>query len=58
MALQRISAASPLEKILATLDGDGGLIVEGLFEAAVIEQMREDILEAAADFQPVRPPRI
>jgi len=52
MALQRISAASPLEQILETLDADGGVIIEGLFEVAVIEQMREDILAAAADFQP------
>ena len=52
MALARISATSPLDDILAIIDADGGVIIEGLFPTDVIHRMREDVLAAAGDFAP------
>jgi ectoine hydroxylase-related dioxygenase (phytanoyl-CoA dioxygenase family) len=52
MALQRLSAARPVEDLLEVLDDDGGLVVEGLFPVDVIARMRDAVLRAADDFEP------
>ena len=52
MTLQRLSANAPLEDMLAVLEDDGALIVEGMFPRATIEQMREAVLAASREFVP------
>ncbi|MEM8767751.1 MAG: phytanoyl-CoA dioxygenase family protein [Pseudomonadota bacterium] len=52
MALQRLSAGEPIERLLAVLDDDGGLIIEGLFPRETIAQLRDDVLSAAANVEP------
>jgi hypothetical protein len=52
VTLHRISARAPLDDIMRILDQDGGLIIEDLFPADVIKQMRTDVLSAADQFQP------
>ena len=52
MALKRISAKQSVEEILSLLDEDGGVVVEGMFPVAVIEQMRDDVMRVARDFEP------
>ncbi len=52
MALQRLPATGPLDDLLAALDTDGGLVVEGLFPVEVIDRMREGVLKAAENYEP------
>ncbi len=52
MALQRLEATEPVEKILDVIAADGGVVIEGIFPRAVIERMREDVLQAAENFAP------
>jgi len=52
MALQRLSAARPIEDLLEVLDRDGGLVVEGLFPVDVITRMRDAVLRASKNFAP------
>lgn len=52
MTLQRLPAQSDTRTILEVLDRDGGLVVEGMFAASTIEQMREAVVRAATDFAP------
>ena len=52
MGLRRLSAIAPLEDVMAIYTEDGGLIIEGLFPTAVIEQARNDLLRAAENFVP------
>lgn len=52
MALQRLSAARPVEDLLDVVDRDGGLVVEGLFPVDVIARMRDAVLRASKDFAP------
>lgn len=52
MTLQRLPAQDDTQTILEVLDRDGGLVVEGMFAASTIEQMREAVVRAAAEFAP------
>lgn len=52
MALQRLPATSPLDDLLAVLDRDGGLVVEGLFPVEVISRMRDDVVATAKHHEP------
>ncbi|MEZ5558052.1 MAG: phytanoyl-CoA dioxygenase family protein [Pseudomonadales bacterium] len=52
MSLQRIPASAPLERILDAYAADGGLIVEGIFPAEVIGELRDGIVAAARAFRP------
>jgi len=52
MTLQRLPASAPLEEILAALDADGGLIVEGIFPVETIVAMRDAVDEAATRVTP------
>ena len=51
MAIQEISANAPLNTLLTALREDGGLIIKGLFDPAVIQTMDAAITAAAIDFQ-------
>ncbi len=52
MGLRRLAATSPVDEILAVLEEDGGVMIEGMFPIAVIDRMREDVLKAAEAFKP------
>ena len=52
MTLQHLPASAPLEEILAALDADGGLIVEGIFPVETIAAMRDAVDEAATRVTP------
>ncbi len=52
MALQRLSASEPLERLLAVLEEDGGLIIEGLFPVETIARLRDDVVAAAEKVEP------
>jgi ectoine hydroxylase-related dioxygenase (phytanoyl-CoA dioxygenase family) len=52
MSLQRISGDSPLEKMLAAFEQDGGLIALGIFPTEVITRLRDDLVAAAESFDP------
>ena len=47
--LKRFPAATtPIEEIVAAMHSDGGCIVEGMYDAATITEMREAVLAKAA----------
>ena len=52
MSLQRIPATAPLQQIVDALELDGGLIVEGMFPTATIEEIRNTVAAHAKDFAP------
>jgi len=52
MGLQRVPATAPLQQMLDVFEIDGGLIVEGIFPAEVIDTMRDGVLKAADAFAP------
>ncbi len=52
MALQRLSADTPLQEILDVYAADGGLIIEGLFPKEVISRMCEAVLATQNEFEP------
>lgn len=52
MALQRLSADSALEDILAVLEEDGGLIIEGIFPVKVIEEMHDAVIARSREVLP------
>jgi ectoine hydroxylase-related dioxygenase (phytanoyl-CoA dioxygenase family) len=52
MGLRRLPADAPVEDLLAVIEEDGGLIIEGLFEKETIEQLLEDALAAAEQIEP------
>ena len=47
MSLKRLCATKPTEELLAAIDEDGGIIIEGLFPNDVIERLSDDVLAAA-----------
>ncbi|MCY3948084.1 MAG: hypothetical protein OXF61_02655, partial [Acidimicrobiaceae bacterium] len=51
-SLQRIPAAAGLEPILEAMRDDGGVIVEGMFSAETISQMREAADDYARGVEP------
>ncbi len=51
-AIQRLSAASPLETQLEVLANDGGVIIEGMFSTDTIEQMNHDVAAVEGQFEP------
>lgn len=52
MGLRRLPADAPVENLLAVIEEDGGLIVEGLFRKETIRQLLDDVLAAAEKVQP------
>ena len=52
MALERISADAPLEKLLEAYHRDGGLIVENIFAKDTIRELRNDLMRVAEEFAP------
>ena len=49
--LSRIQATAPTEEIVALIDQDGGVVVEGMFPLDTISAMREGIMNAARSFE-------
>ncbi|MEM7079250.1 MAG: phytanoyl-CoA dioxygenase family protein [Pseudomonadota bacterium] len=52
MALQRIAAQAAHDDILAILEEDGGVVVDGMFPTEVITRMHDDVVKRAQDFAP------
>ena len=52
MSLKRLSATKPTEELLAAINEDGGIIIEGLFPKDVIGQLSDDVLAAADQVAP------
>ena len=52
MALERISADAPLEKLLEAYHRDGGLIVENILPKDTIRALRNDLMRVAEEFAP------
>lgn len=52
MTLRRLPADAPLDDLLAVIEEDGGLIIEGLFAKATIKQLLDDVLVAAREIEP------
>ena len=52
MSLKRLCATKPTEELLAAIDEDGGMIIEGLFPKDVIERLSDDVLAAADQVVP------
>ena len=50
--LRRLPADSPLAELLAVIDQDGGLVIEGMFPERAINQLREDVLAASKAIEP------
>ena len=50
--LTRLDVNCPIDQMLHTIEADGGVVIEGLFESNVITRMREDILKASEGFKP------
>ena len=50
--LTRLDVNCPIDQMLHTIEADGGVIIEDLFESNVITRMREDILKASEGFTP------
>ncbi|HEY1708958.1 MAG TPA: phytanoyl-CoA dioxygenase family protein [Rhizomicrobium sp.] len=50
--LKRLAATAPVTEMLAVLEEDGGLIVEGLFAQSTIRQLAKAIDAASARFAP------
>lgn len=52
MALRRLPASAPVENLLAVIEEDGGLIVEGLFDRDTIARLLDDVQRAAETVEP------
>ena len=50
--LKRLPASAPTSQMLAALDEDGGVVIEGMFAVATIEQMSKGVQAASARFAP------
>lgn len=48
--LRRLPASAPLDAMLAALEEDGGLVVEGMFPVDTIRRMRNAVVEIAPKF--------
>ncbi len=52
MSLRRVNSETPLDEILAVLEDDGGLIIEGLYPTKLIDSVRDSLIVASDNFEP------